>query len=224
MIKKKKRITLLLLIVACPILSVWGINTYVTSAASPYIVSVQDAPQAEAILVLGARVYSDGSVSRILNDRLETALELKEANKSDRFIVSGDHGQVEYDEVNTMRRFLEDRRVEPQRIFMDHAGFSTYESMYRARDIFQAKKVLIVTQQYHLARAVYTARQLGLDAYGVPSDKQQYEGMPRYASREWLARAKDFLYVHVLKPEPTYLGEPIPVSGDGRLTADQVKP
>lgn len=220
---KRKRLALIVLIVA-PLLCISAINTVVKSAATPYIVSVEDAPQAEAILVLGARVYADGSVSRILNDRLEVALELKQAGKSDTFIVSGDHGQVEYDEVNTMRRFLQERSVLPQHIFMDHAGFSTYESLYRARDVFQARKILIVTQQYHLMRAVYTARQLGLDAYGVASDKQLYRGMPRYELRELLARTKDFLFVHLLKPKPTYLGEPIPVTGDGRLTADRVDP
>ncbi|ULL19562.1 hypothetical protein DVH26_01435 [Paenibacillus sp. H1-7] len=214
----------LILVVTISLLCLFGMNAIVKTAASPYILSVEDAPQADAILVLGARVYADGSVSKILNDRLEVALELNRASKSDKFIVSGDHGQIDYDEVNTMRRFLQERNVEPQHIFMDHAGFSTYESMYRARDIFQAQKVLIVTQEYHLLRAVYTARQLGLDAYGVASDKQLYQGMPRYELRELLARAKDFIFVHLLKPEPTYLGEPIPVSGDGRATFDRLDP
>ncbi|UQZ84849.1 vancomycin high temperature exclusion protein [Paenibacillus konkukensis] len=221
----KKVLLLLILLLAAPVACALGINAYVQSAAAPYIVGVQDAPEADAILVLGARVYPDGSVSSMLNDRLEVGLELHKAGKASKFIVSGDHGQITYDEVNTMRRFLEQRNIPAQHIFMDHAGFSTYESMYRARDIFQTKKLLIVTQQYHLMRAVYEARQMGLDAYGVASDKQRYAGMPRYEAREVLARNKDFLYVHLLKPKPTYLGDPIPVSSaDGRETLDGKRP
>ncbi|NHN31995.1 SanA/YdcF family protein [Paenibacillus agricola] len=197
-----------------------GINAHVQEAALPYIYSQQHAPAADAILVLGARVYSNGAVSPILGDRLEVALELKDAGKASRFIVSGDHGQTDYDEVNAMRRFLEQREVLPQDIFMDHAGFSTYESMYRARDIFKAKKVLIVTQQYHLMRAVYTARAMGLDAYGVASDKQDYAFMEHNERREVLARIKDYAFVHLLQPKPTYLGDAIPLTSDGRLTAD----
>jgi len=224
MLKKRTRKQMIVgFLLAVPIaaLGLFGVNAAVKSEASKYITSVEDAPRADAILVLGARVYPNGSVSSILNDRLETALELERAGKSDRFIVSGDHGQVEYDEVNTMRSFLEERHIPRQHIFMDHAGFSTYESMYRARDIFQVRKVLIVTQQYHLMRAVYAARRMGLDAYGIASDKQSYRGMARFEAREVLARAKDFALVNVFKPKPTYLGDTIPISGDGRLTADR---
>ncbi|MDF2961380.1 MAG: hypothetical protein K0S39_3115 [Paenibacillus sp.] len=217
----KMKLLALILITAAPILLVFGVDARVKSEASKYIVSLEDAPQADAILVLGAKVHPDGRVSEILGDRLKVALELRDAGKSDKFIVSGDHGRIAYDEVNAMRGFLEQRDVKAEHIFMDHAGFSTYESMYRARDIFKAKKILIVTQQYHLMRAVYTARQLGMDAYGVASDKQIYAKMAQYQIREVLARNKDFAYLHLLKPEPTYLGEPIPITGDGRLTADR---
>ncbi|MCU6797184.1 YdcF family protein [Paenibacillus sp. WQ 127069] len=210
----------MLLVIIAPICWIVGVDAYVKSKASPYIYQAQDAPTADVIVVLGARVYPNGSVSAILGDRLQAALELKDAGKSDRFLVSGDHGQIDYDEVNAMRSFLEERDVQPQNIFMDHAGFSTYESMYRARDIFQAHKVLIVTQQYHLMRAVYTARQMGMDAYGVASDKQEYPNMTRNRLREVLARNKDFAYVNLLQPKPTYLGNPIPITSDGRLTAN----
>lgn len=105
---------------------------------------------------------------------------------------------------------------------MDHAGFSTYESMYRARDIFKARKVIIVTQHYHLMRAVFIARELGLEAYGVDADLHTYgDVMPRYEMRELAARNKDFLLCRVVKPKPTFLGEPIPVFGDGRATDDR---
>lgn len=210
----------LIFMILTSLIGMMVINAHVQEEALPYIYSQQDAPTADAILVLGARVYSDGTVSPILGDRLKVAMELKDAGKASRFIVSGDHGRTDYDEVNAMRHFLEQRDVQPQDIFMDHAGFSTYESMYRARDIFKAEKVLIVTQQYHLMRAVYTARAMGLDAYGVASDKQAYAYMEHNERREVLARIKDYAFVNLLKPKPTYLGDTIPLTSDGRLTAD----
>ena len=102
---------------------------------------------------------------------------------------------------------------------MDHAGFSTYESIYRAKDIFEAKKVVIVTQEYHLYRALYIANQLGLEAYGVGADPRQYVGATYRELREILARDKDFIKC-IFKPEPTYLGDTIPVSGNGDITND----
>lgn len=199
-----------------------GINFYVVKMGDRYIVSAENAPEADAILVLGAYVYPDGQVSTMLKDRLNTGYELYEAGKSRRILVSGDHGSKDYDEVNTMKQFLVNEGVKPDVVFMDHAGFSTYDSMYRARDIFQVKKVLIVTQSYHLKRAVFIARALGLDAYGVAADKQNYGAvMAEYQLREIAARDKDFFNAEILKPKPKFLGEAIPVSGSGALTDDK---
>lgn len=201
---------------------VFGINHYVKVSASQYIVEADEVPQADAILVLGAYVLPNGSVSTMLNDRLTTGYELYEEGKAPKVLVSGDHGRVDYDEVNAMKDFLKDRGISGADIFMDHAGFNTYESMYRARDIFQVKKVIIVTQEYHLMRAVFIARQLGLEAYGVAADKRNYGSvMASYELREILARNKDFVYAALLHPKPTFLGETIPVWGDGSATDDQ---
>ena len=119
-----------------------------------------------------------------------------------------------------MKQFAIDRGVPSEDVFMDHAGFSTYETMYRAKEVFAAKRVIIVTQKYHLYRAVYIAEQLGLEAYGVDSDLQSYIKQPYYNAREILARDKDFVKV-IFKPKPTYLGEVIPISGSGDLTNDK---
>ena len=102
---------------------------------------------------------------------------------------------------------------------MDHAGFSTYESIYRAKEIFKAKKIIIVSQEYHLYRALYIANALGIEAVGVSATKRDYGGQLIRDIREVLARAKDFGKC-IIKPEPTYLGEEIPVSGDGNITND----
>ena len=104
-------------------------------------------------------------------------------------------------------------------VFMDHAGFSTYESMVRAKEVFQAKKIIIVTQEYHLNRALYLAHKLGLEAYGVPADLRNYSGQFKRDIREIAARCKDFA-LGAFKPKPTYLGDIIPISGDGNATND----
>lgn len=197
-----------------------GINFYVVSKADPYILPADEAGEGyDCILVLGCGVHGD-TPSHMLEDRLLQGIDLYHAGASAKMIMSGDHGREHYDEVNVMKDFAIERGVDSSDIFMDHAGFSTYESMYRAKEIFQAEKILIVTQKYHLYRAVYNARALGLDAYGVASDPRAYAGQTYRSIREVLARNKDFIY-SIIKPEPTYLGEAIPVYGNGDLTNDK---
>lgn len=198
------------------------VNKNVESVGTKYIVSPNDVPNADAILVLGAYVSPNGIVSSMLNDRLTVGYELYEQGKAPKLLVSGDHGRKDYDEVNSMKNFLKNKGVPSQDVFMDHAGFSTYESVYRARDIFEVHKVIIVTQEYHLMRAVYVARELGLEAYGVASDRHDYgRAMTMYKLREIAARNKDFLWSAILKPKPTFLGDAIPVFGDGKVTDDK---
>ena len=134
--------------------------------------------------------------------------------------MSGDHGRAGYDEVNKMKEYAVENGVSSHDVFMDHAGFSTYESMYRARDVFQAKKLIIVTQQYHLYRALYVAEKLGLEAYGVAADQMVYNGQLYREVREILARNKDFINT-LIWPKPKYLGDAIPVNGDGDITNDK---
>lgn len=198
------------------------IDRYVQNKGSEYIMDPTQIPEADAILVLGAYVFPDGTVSHMLNDRLTIGYELYSQGKAPKIIVSGDHGQKNYDEVNAMKDFLKEKGVPEEDIFMDHAGFSTYESVYRARDIFKVDKVIIITQEYHLKRAVFIARELHLQAYGVPSDIRYYLVMEQYKLREIAARNKDFFLAKIIKPKPTFLGEEIPVSGDGRVTHDKL--
>ena len=103
---------------------------------------------------------------------------------------------------------------------MDHAGFSSYESIYRAKEIFEAKKIVIVTQKYHLYRSLYIANKLGIEAYGVSADLRKYIGQSYREVREILARDKDFVKC-IFKPKSTYMGEVIPVNGDGDITNDK---
>lgn len=203
-------------------LAVLGINGIVKGATKDKILSAEQAAQltdVDCILVLGCGVRPDGSPSDMLYDRLRRGVELYEAGAATKLLMTGDHGRKDYDEVDVMKSFAVDAGIPSEDVFMDHAGFSTYESMYRAKEIFQAKKVIIITQEYHLYRAIYIAESLGLEAYGVAADYRAYYGQTKRDIREVLARVKDF-GTSILQPKPTYLGKAIPIWGDGNLTND----
>ena len=196
------------------------LNHHVKTTAAPWLLEPEAAAEladADCILVLGCGVRADGLPSLMLRDRLEMGLELYDAGAAPKLLMSGDHGQTDYDEVNVMKNYAMDAGVPSSDVFMDHAGFSTYESMYRAGAVFCAERVIIVSQEYHLYRAIYDARQLGLEAYGVAAEDIAYFGQSGRDVREILARAKDFVYC-LVRPLPTFLGEAIPISGDGDLT------
>lgn len=218
----KKVIITLIIIIVLSVIYVFSVNAYVKLSTKDKILTIKEATKLEdidCILVLGAGIWGD-KPSPMLEDRLLTGIELYNKKISNKIVMSGDHGQEEYDEVNIMKQYAIDNGIESSDIFMDHAGFSTYESIYRIKEIFNAKKVVIVTQKYHLHRALYIAEQLGIEAYGVNSDPRQYQGQLFREIREILARNKDFINC-IIKPEPTYLGETIPVSGDGNITNDK---
>lgn len=225
--KKRKAIKIIALILAVLAVlgvgTVFGINAYVKGVGKKLIVTPEGATalkNVDCILVLGCGVRDDGTPSDMLRDRLERSLELYFTGVAPKLLMSGDHGRVEYDEVNIMKQYAMDKGVPSEDIFMDHAGFSTYESIYRAKEIFCADNIVIVTQEYHLYRALYLAKSFGLEAHGVSSDYYIYQGQRMREVREILARNKDFFY-GVFHPYPTYLGEAIPVSGDGNLTNDR---
>ena len=220
-VRKTVRVLLVLILAGC--LVMFLVNLYMIRKEEKYILTADQAGELEdvdCIMVLGCGVRPDGTPSGMLSDRLDQGIRLYDEHVSDKLLMSGDHGKVNYDEVNLMKQFAIDRGVPSENIFMDHAGFSTYESMYRARDIFQVKKIVIVTQRYHMYRALYVARAMGMEAYGVASDPRTYGGQKMRDLRELLARPKDMLYTIVM-PKPTYLGDAIPVSGDGNVTNDR---
>ena len=213
----------LILIVILGLCLLFGIDFYVRSSTKDRIISPENASSvsdADCILVLGAGIRTDGSPSPMLQDRLNTGIALYQNGAAPKLFMSGDHGRKKYNEVQTMKDIALDQGVPSEDVFMDHAGFSTYDSLYRARDVFQARKVIIVTQKYHLYRALYIARSLGLDAWGVSADTRRYRGQSQRDFREILARDKDF-FVSVFKPVPKYLGDTIPITGNGDLTNDE---
>ncbi len=215
-----KRIILIIgILVVVGIIIVLGINLFVKNSVKDKIVDENSLDKNyDAILVLGAGLRN-GKPSPVLKDRLDMAYKLYEDGYSKKIIVSGDHGKKYYDEVNVMKNYLLDKGVDSNNIFMDHAGFSTYDSVYRAKEIFLANKIIIVTQQFHLYRSLYIAKQLKLDAVGVSATLRDYSGSVKFEIREILARDKDFVK-SIFKPEPKYLGDTISVFGDGNATND----
>lgn len=218
----KKVIIIITSLIILGIIIVFGINFYVvlsTKNQFSNIEKLKDIKDIDCIIVLGAGIWGD-KPSPMLEDRLLTGIELYEEGIAPKIIMSGDHGRKEYDEVNIMKDFAIERGIPSEDIFMDHAGFATYDSIYRAKEIFEAKKIVIVTQDYHLHRALHIANSLGIEAYGVPSNPRKYGGQFIRDIREILARNKDFVK-SLFKPKPTYLGESIPVSGNGDITNDK---
>lgn len=216
----KKMFKYLVCFIVISVLVVFGIDLYVVFSTKDRIVSeYSDLNDIDCILVLGAGVY-DGKPSPMLKDRLDTAVMLFNEGVSEKIIMSGDHMNESHDEVNVMKTYAVEEGIDSSDVFMDHAGISTYDSIYRAKNIFKAKRIVIVTQEYHLYRALYIAESLGLKSYGVSADTVRYSGQFIRDIREILARDKDFVKT-IFKPESKYLGEVIPVSADGNITNDK---
>ena len=201
---------------------VLGINFIVVGMGGRDLVSEKDMLKessfsADCIIVLGAQVKADGTPSKMLRDRLDEGIRLYEAGAAPKILMSGDDGQVEYNEVAAMAAYAEDAGVSKKDLFLDHAGFSTYESMYRAQYIFGVKRAIVVTQKYHEYRALYIGQRLDMDVRGVSAADINYAFQGFRDIREVMARDKDFLQC-IFWPKPTYLGDKIDIKGDGRQT------
>lgn len=232
-LRKKILLTLLALVVIFAA-AVFGVNGYVTSVTKDQIlcgVETKDftvseetlkalkEKDADCVLVLGAKVRKDGSPSYMLQDRLDLAIQLYKSGVAPKLLLSGDHGQTGYDEVNAMKTYAENAGVPEEDLFLDHAGFSTYDSVYRAKEIFQVEKMIVVTQGYHLYRALYGCGKMDIQAWGAAADQMTYRKQWQRDLREIAARDKDFVK-WLFKPEPMYLGDAVPISGSGIVTQD----
>lgn len=225
--KKKRFLSALLWLVILTAISALGISFYIDHSTSDMVIGKMKESGYEAsdnlraqenakadefhrfdcILVLGASVEASGQPSPMLRDRLDLAQYLYNEGYSDKILVTGDNGEVEYNEVKAMEDYLLEKGVKEKSIVCDYAGFSTYDSIYRAKNIFGAKRILIVTQGYHLSRALYIAEALDLDAFGAASDQKIYIGQKSRDAREILARDKDF-FMCIFKPKASIMGEP----------------
>lgn len=218
LMKNKKKlfhifIVVLLVFVVLSAITFFSINKKVVNVGSDMIVGAEQASDvidADCILILGAGVRNDGTPSDMLADRLKVGIELYNSGAAPKILVSGDNSRKDYNEPEAMKLYCVENGVPEEDIVLDYAGFSTYESLFRARDVFCAENIIIVTQEYHLYRALYVAEKLGIGAVGVSADLRTYRGQSYRDLRETAARNKDFLFT-LFMPEPTYLGEQIPI-------------
>ena len=223
--RKKKGLKILIVLLCLALLLGLGPNALILLQTRDRILAPEDVPGEDwdCILVLGAGVQPDGSPSLMLRERIDMGVQLYRAGASPKLLMSGDHVRRGHDEVNPMKDTALAAGVPSADVFMDHAGINTYDSLYRAKAIFGAERIIVVTQAYHLPRALYIASRLGLEAVGVPCDTRRYPGQFNRDIREVLARDKDLLQC-IFLPESAYPGEPIPLSGSGDITNDRTDP
>ncbi len=193
-------------------------NIYILVSTNKSIVEeIDNLTPAQTIIVLGAGVNSSGTLSPILKDRVDTAVLAYRAGKAKRILVSGDNSTYNYNEVVPVHKYLIEQDIPVSHIFLDYAGFNTYDSMYRARDVFDVTSAIVVTQGFHLPRAVYIGKALDIEIQGLPSGIKNISFKNHF--RESLARVKSVLEV-IAHRQPKFLGETISIDGDGRETID----
>ncbi|MCR4325248.1 MAG: YdcF family protein [Patescibacteria group bacterium] len=212
---KSVRPVQLLALVLAGVVACFLIPISMRETTSAHVYSQSDVPPSQAAIVLGASVVK-GAPSPVLAARADTAIALYLTGKVKKILVTGDNGALSHDEVTPVRKYLLDAGIHAGDIFLDHAGFDTYSSMFRAHEVFEASSVVIVTQDFHLPRALWIARRLGLDAVGVASSGSGSGSVRDYA-REVPASLKALFDV-VMRREPKYLGPTIPLTGDGEAT------
>ena len=184
-------------------------------------VTMEETKEADCIIVLGAGIVG-GRPSISLANRLDKAIEVYNLGHTKKILVSGDHGESNYDEVNVMRNYLLEKGIPKEDIFMDHAGFSTYDSMHRARSVFKVSKAIVVTQALHLRRALYIGDKMGIDVMGVEAVNSTLKSTAFQSIREYPARVKAYLQCEILHSKPKYLGDVIPITGSGTVTEDNL--
>ncbi len=210
-----------LALVLAGLVVVVGTNVAVVATTCDDIVTPEEAAgfDADAVVVLGAAVHPDGTPSNMLRDRLDDGIALYQAGAAPKIIMSGDNGTASYNEVAAMKAYAVEHGVPAEDVFCDHAGFSTYESMYRAKHVFGADRIIVATQTYHLYRALYAALGLGMEAVGVPCDYYDYSGQLLRDVREIPARTKDF-FKTLFKVPSTFVGDPISLDQSGDVTEE----
>lgn len=211
--KKLKNVFIIFLCVfALGIIVVFGLSFYISTSTSSQIFKRMDSlPKAQTAIILGASVHSDGKLSPVLKERVDAGLALYRQGKIENFLLSGDNRTQDYDEVSAMRNYLIKRGVPERIIFMDPAGLNTYDSMYRSRDIFEVQSAVIVTQQFHLPRALFIAKHLDLNYIGFPADSRQYSTETSLRRREKLANFKA-VYEILSQQIPNTMGKKTPIT------------
>ena len=207
----KQNIRYFLLLLLLWFMSLMTINYYIIDLSKQKIVSLDQISWYNIWLVLWASVKSNWTPSDILADRLKTSYEAYNLGKISKIVVSWDNRKLNYNEPEAMKKYLVKLWVLEEDIYLDYAWFDTYDSIYRAREIFSVSKMVIFTQEYHLYRALYIANKLWIKSIWVSSDRQTYLWIIRYKSRETLSRIKAFLEIEIFKTESKFLGDKIEI-------------
>ena len=211
--KLKKPLLIFLLSLSLMVVAIWGLHIYIIHSTNSRIYEkITDVPSFHTVIILGASVHADGKLSPILQDRVDTGLRLYRSGKAKRFLLSGDNRSSDYDEVNSMRNYLIERNVPEEHIFIDPAGIDTYDSMYRSRNVFKVYDAIVVTQEFHLPRTLFIAKNLGFNYYGYPAISKKYRTESSLKRREKLANFKA-LYEVVSRQVPAGMNESVPVTG-----------
>ncbi len=220
-IRNKRKITIWCRIASLMLaVGICGINVMIVRYSNSYIICNEAVTQPLPVaLVPGAAVWRGSRLSHVLEDRAITALEMYRKGQVKKILASGDHGKKRYDEVNALKNFFLKGGVRPEDLFLDHAGFDTYSSVIRARDVFGVHEMYIITQRFHLHRSLFIARQIGIDAKGVCADRRTYVFSAWYNVRELFARVKAAINV-LTGREPRFRGKFISIYGDGRASWD----
>jgi len=199
-------------------LAVVLINVYVLSfSVLQYFSHIKDMEPIEVGMVLWASVQSNGTPSNILQDRLNAAAIFYKQEKVQKILVSWDNSTDQYNEPVAMQKYLIALWIPKDDIYLDYAGFDTYDSLYRARDIFNIQELVIFTQGFHLHRAIYIAKRLDMQVVWVTTDLNKYRNSNRNSIREIFARVKAFLEVEILRSKPTYLWDSIEIVSDEKI-------
>lgn len=217
----KKTVRFLILAVIAVIAFTVSTYNYTDKIGEKLTVTMEETKEADCIIVLGAGIVGDRPSISLAN-RLDKAIEVYNLGHTKKILVTGDHGQSDYDEVNVMRNYLLEKGIPKEDIFMDHAGFSTFDSMHRARSVFKAQSAIVVTQKLHLRRALYIGDKLGIKVVGVEAANSTAKSTAVQSIREYPARVKAFLQCEILHSKPRFLGEAIPITGSGVVTEDNL--
>lgn len=208
---RKRAVALGALLLLAGTATLWTLARLVVRAERGRVFTVEAAPERQVALVFGAGVLPSGELSPPLADRVSVAVALYRQGKVRKLLMSGDNSRPTYDESTAMKQYAVSLGVPPQDVVLDYAGFHTYDSCYRARAVFDIASAVLVTQRFHLARALFTCTGLGVDAVGVAADQQRYQRALWYRVREELARARAYLQVRVTHPRPHFLGPKVAV-------------
>ena len=208
--KKYLKIALYLAIIG--LVAIISVNYYVKSSTKKNIYySIKKFPKNDVGIIFGAGINGD-QPSKYLKDRLDAGIALYKANRINKILLSGDNGRDEYDELTVMKNYCFNHGVDTTKIFIDYAGFDTYSTVYRAKHIFNIKKATLISQEYHLNRAIYIGQKLGIKSVGYSANNGEYLGYKYVTFREYGSIFKSFFDV-LRNREPRFLGNPIDING-----------